>query len=144
MHHRRSLSVALKFCEVEGSDVSAVINTSTDSEMESASTQQVQVTVNAALASQIDLLSSENGLIKSELALTKQTLFRIENIAENTSLVSMYTGFSSYEILMAFFAFLGPSTKHLSYWGSTGKGERYRKTKLDTINQLFLTLVKLT
>ena len=95
------------------------------------------------MASQLDLVRSENTHLKAELEFTKKTLFRIENITNNDSLISTYTGFSSYEILSAFFAFLGPSTGSLRYWGSTGKGERRRKTKLTPLNQLFLTLIKL-
>ena len=60
------------------------------------------------------------------------------------NLVRMYTGFSSYVILLAFFEFLGPSVHKLNYWGSKG-GERKqnRPTKLNPLNQLCLTLIKL-
>ena len=127
------------FLLMEGSDVSATFNDSRDGE-----SGLVQVTVNAALATQLDLVRSDNTHIKAELKCTKKTLFRIENVIENNSLISTYTGFASYEILMAFFAFLVPSTNCLIYWGSTGKGEHRRKTKLTPLNQLFLTLIKLT
>ena len=56
----------------------------------------------------------------------------------------MYTGFSSFSILLAFFSFLGPSVHELNYWGSKrGERKRNRPTKLSPLNQLFLTLMKL-
>ena len=33
-------------------------------------------------------------------------------------LVKMYTGFPSYELLVAFFDFLGPAVDNLNYWGA--------------------------
>ena len=43
-----------------------------------------------------------------------------------------------------FFEFLGPATEHLNYWGEkAGIRKRNCSRKLDTKNQLFLTLVKL-
>ena len=42
------------------------------------------------------------------------------------------------------FEFLGPVVEHLNYWGSKeGPRKHYRKRKLNSMNQLFLTLVQL-
>ena len=123
----------------EGSDASASINDA----QESGKRHRVQVTVNAALASQLELVSSENTGLKGELEAAKKTQFHIENIPQDSPLITVYTGFCSYEVLMSFFAFLGPSTSCLHYWGSKGKGERHRKIKLNALNQFFLTLIKL-
>ncbi len=113
----------------EGNEVSASLNDAQESEK----SHRVQVTVNAALASQLDLVSSENVGLKVELETAKKTLFRIENIPQDSPLITLYTGFGSYEVLMSFFAFLGPSTSCLRYWGSKGKGERRRKTTIKPI-----------
>ena len=56
--------------------------------------------------------------------------------------MSFYTGFSSYEVFLCFFEFLGPSVHSLRYWGNKSDSKGKRK-KLDPINQLFLTLIKL-
>ena len=41
--------------------------------------------------------------------------FRLEGIADNESLVRFYKGFSTYEILLAVFQFLGPAVNNLHY-----------------------------
>ncbi len=110
---------------------------------ENSSANHVQVVVNSALASQLESITVEKKTLEDELKITKNTLFRIENIAHDDHLVSLYTGFISYEVFLAFYAFLGPATDNLQYWGSHGKGIRKRKKKLDPPNQLFLALVKL-
>ena len=68
---------------------------------------------------------------------------RIEDIAKDDSLVRFYTGLPSNDILMAVFEFLGPAVNHLHYIGSKSRGKRHRKTKLDPLNQFFMTLMKL-
>lgn len=81
--------------------------------------------VNTALVARIESLEAGNWALKLKLVL--------EDIAHNNSLVRFYTGFDSYETLLAFYDFLGPS---LTYWGSKStKGKRW--TKLDPLNQLF-------
>ena len=70
-------------------------------------------------------------------------MFRVEHIAHNDSLITLYTGFPSYEVFISFFEFLGPAVHHLHYHGSKSMGKRHRKTKLDPLNQFFLMLVKL-
>ena len=58
--------------------------------------------------------------------------------------MKLYTGFDSYDILLAFFDFLGPSVSTLLYWkNDQRKMHQLVRTKLDPINQFFLTLIKL-
>lgn len=102
----------------------------------------IQVTVNVALIAWVEALEAENKALKKQASETK-LYFRIENIENNDTLIRFYTGFANYEILLCFFEFLGPCDR-LQYWGfnkpTTG---RKRKTKLSSLNQLFLTLMKL-
>ena len=77
----------------------------------------LQITVDQALVAQIELLKAENHKLKSQLAQAKQAPFRIKCIADNDSLISLYTGFLSYEGLLAFLNFLGPVINQLQYWG---------------------------
>lgn len=83
-------------------------------------------------------------MLKEELSTRKVTYFRIGDIAADDSLVMFYTGFTSYEILLSVFDFLGPSVHQLTCWGSSdNRISHRRRKKLDPLNQLFLTLVKL-
>ena len=103
----------------------------------------VTTTVNVALVARIQFLEAQNNALRQQLSHTRKG-FRIEQIANDDSLVSLYTGFPSYEVLLSFFEFLGPAAHNLHYHGSKSKGKRRRKTKLDDpLNQFFLTLVKL-
>ena len=77
----------------------------------------LQVTVNVALASHIELLRAENQKLKAELAKTKAAPFRIDCIAQDDSLVSLYTGFPSYDVLLSFYTYLGSAVRNLRYWG---------------------------
>lgn len=53
-------------------------------------------------------------------------------------MILFYTGFMSYEILLIFFEFLGPSVSELHYWGTReGPHKRKRATKLAPLNQFF-------
>ena len=78
---------------------------------------QNEVIINTALLTQIEMLESENKLLRQKLALPKKTRFGIEDIAHDDGLVKVYTGFISYAVLLSFFEFLGPSVNELSYWG---------------------------
>ena len=80
-----------------------------------------QITINTALLARVEVLESENQHLDMKL----QRRFRVEDITHDDNLVRMYTGFSSYVILLAFFEFLGPSVHRLNYWGSKG-GEQKR------------------
>ena len=106
-------------------------------------TANVEVTVNAALTSQIELLEVENRRLKNQLQVAVQSPFKIKCISHDDALVSLYTGFSSFDVLRAFFRFLGPSVDRLQTWGTKSKTGAKRPTKLDPFNQLFMTLTKL-
>ena len=104
------------------------------------------------LLARIEALEVENRVLReitSDMISRAQprpvlTYFRLERIVHDDSLVRFYTGFGSYELILAFFEFLGPSVDHLNYWGSKQRsGEKRREMKLDPINQLFLCLLKL-
>ena len=104
---------------------------------------EAQVVVNTALVACIEALEAEARSLHSKLSKTKPSHFRLENIAHSDSLVAFYTGFQTYDLLLAFYEFLGPSVNKLTYWsGKTESGSR-RKMELDPLNQLFMTLMKL-
>ena len=68
----------------------------------------------------------------------------MEQVKHDDKLIRFYTGFVSYAVFLSFFNFLGPAVNELRYRGEKeGKGLRHRVRKLDPLNQLFLTLVKL-
>lgn len=104
------------------------------------STEEGDVVMNIALLKRIEYLEAENSKLTS-----KPARFSISQICHNDKLVSFYTGFATYKIFLAFFNFLGPSVNKLNYWGSKRKSTSscHRSCKLDPMNQLFLTLVKL-
>ena len=137
-------------------DVSCISNTSGTSHsytpccmrslspmISSTPTSDINATVNASLVARIQFLEAENAALHQKLSRTGKAVFRVEHIAHNDSLISLYTGFPSYEVFISFFEFLGPAVYHLRYHGSKSKGKRHRKTKLDPLNQFFLMLVKL-
>ena len=100
------------------------------------------IVVSRALLSRIEVLEAENNLLRSQSR--EKHYFRLEDIQHDDKLVSFYTGFVSFMVLAVFFDFLGPVVNHLNYWGEKEKVlQRHRKRKLDPLNQLFLTLVKL-
>jgi len=70
-----------------------------------------------ALLARVEVLESENQQLKVKLQMvsSERRGFRVEDIAHDDNLVRMYTGFSSYVILLAFFEFLGPSVHELNY-----------------------------
>ena len=100
------------------------------------------VVVHTALVARIKVLEEENQVLHQQTS-SQCKPFRLSCIAHSDSLVHFYTGFYSYELLISFFDFLGPVVHELRYWGSKGKAIRKRKTKLDPLNQFFLTLIKL-
>ena len=99
--------------------------------------------VHIALVARIETLEAENKTLHRKVSSQKPKNFRLEDIAQNDTLVHFYTGFQSYEILLVFYEFLGPSVSNLQYWGSKSTTGRKRRMKLDPLNQLFLTLMKL-
>ena len=78
----------------------------------------LQVTVNVALVSQIEMLKQENRKLKAQLEDSKQAPFGIECIADNNSLISLYTGLPSYVVFLDFLELLCPAVNNLHYWGT--------------------------
>lgn len=110
----------------------------------SADRHETEVIINTALVARIDALQVENKTLKDALSNQKSRYFRLQDIADNNKLVRFYTGFESYDLLIAFYEFLGDAVNNLRYWGTKPpKGPKKRKMKLDPLNQLFLTLIKL-
>ena len=104
---------------------------------------ETQVIVSTALVACIESLEAENQALQRKLSSHKPKRFCLEMISHDDSLVRFYSGFQSYEILLAFYDFLGPSVSKLRYWGSKSTTGLKRTMKLDPLNQLFLTLMKL-
>ena len=73
---------------------------------------ETQVVVNTALVARIEALETEAHSLCTKLSMKKPLYFRLENIAHSDYLVSFYTGF---ELLLAFYEFLGPSVHKLTY-----------------------------
>ena len=107
------------------------------------SRSEVQVTVDVAWSSQIQMLKSQLNKLQGELDEAKRAPFRVECVAHDDTLISLYTGFPSYDVLLSFYKFLGPAVNALTYWGTSRKTQKKRRMKLDRFNQLFMTLVKL-
>ena len=135
-----------ELCNDPPSDTSTHVSTpQTQAVLSSRSNSEVLV--NTALLARIEVLESENKMLKEKVKTqeSKRVHFRIENITHDDKLVRLYTGFISFMVLMSFFEFLGPSVNELSYWGGrqVTQRKRQRLTKLTPLNQFFLTLVKL-
>ena len=106
------------------------------------STSAESLVINRALLARIEMLEAENASLKKQQNVI--SYFRIESIQHDDKLIRFYTGFVSYTVYLAFFEFLGPVVDHVNYWGAKeGAQQRYRSRKLDSKNQLFLTLVRL-
>ena len=105
-----------------------------------------ELVVNAALLARIETLERDNRVLtnKLQVAMDQRGMFSIEQIAGNDKLIKLYTGFSSYDILLHFFDFLGSAVTKLNYWGEKGEEDRSRHLKkTDPLNQIFMTLMKL-
>ena len=111
----------------------------TSSQLTSTDTQLI----NRALLAHVELLEAENIQLKAEVQQRVRSQFRLEDVQHDDKLVCFYTSFISISFL-AFFEFLGPVVDKLNYWCSKdGERQWFRTRKLDSKNQLFLTLVKL-
>ena len=105
-----------------------------------------EVVLHTAVLSKIEALQSENQQLRKQLAdLTSSVqVFTASAFAANNKLIKLYTGFPSYEIFIYFYGFLGPSVDKLTYWGDKEfTRKRHRKRKLSSLDQFFLTLMKL-
>lgn len=104
---------------------------------------ETEVLVNTALVARIEMLEAENRRLK-KLDVKVKSHFTVESLAGNDKLIKLYTGFSSYSVFLSFYAFLGPSVNELSYWGEADTvSKRPRRRKLTSLNQFFLTMIKL-
>ena len=77
-----------------------------------------EIIVNTALLAHIEYLQVTNKRLQDNLDKQMPKHFRLEVIMHDDKLVQFYTGFQSYESLIAFYEFLGPSVNNLKYWGS--------------------------
>ncbi len=68
----------------------------------SVTTSEDRNLVSAALIARIEVLEAENTRLKTSLSNKGTARFGIEQIKHDDRLISFYTGFSSYAILMAF------------------------------------------
>ena len=104
---------------------------------------EAQVVVNTALVARIEALEAQTRSLRFKLSKTQPSHFRLENIAHSDSLIAFYTGFQTYDLFLAFYEFLGPSVNKLTYWGTKNESGNRRKMKLNPLNQLLMTLMKL-
>lgn len=94
--------------------------------------------VDIALTARIEMLESEVHHLKDDNHM-KTRFFQLEKIAQSDSLIRFYTGFTSYEIMLAFYEYLGPAVHKLRYWGESDRktSRQMKNPKLDLLNQLF-------
>ena len=67
------------------------------------------------LLARIEYLEAENQKLKDITSKTQPKHFRLEDDANDDSLIRFYTGFPSYEIFLFVFDFLGPAVNKLHY-----------------------------
>ena len=103
---------------------------------------EVQVTVDAALSAQIQMLKAKVAKLQAEVDEARQAPFRVESLHMMT-LMSFYTGLPSYDVLLSLYKFLGPAVDILTYWCTKSKTQNKHRKKLSSFNQLFMTFVKL-
>lgn len=117
--------------ELPGSEESMEQSVSGDGRQQQLNDRQTMV-VNTALVARIESLEAENRSLRMKLATNKPRYFRLEDISNNDSLVRFYTGFYTYETLLTFYDFLGPSVNSLTYWRSKSTKTK-RQMKLDPL-----------
>ena len=113
---------------------------------DSATNTSLSSTVSCTDTARIELLQGEILMLSRKLKTIeelKTAVFTIDCLANDDKLIRFYTGFTSYDIFVAFFEFLGPSVTQLDYWREKDVRTIRRSRKLDPINQLSLTLMKL-
>ena len=107
---------------LDTSDQSSIDHPSTSSVSQDVSVasqaNEPEIIVNTALLACIEYLQLANKHLQDDLDKQKPKYFRLEIIMHNDKLVQFYTGFQSYELLIAFYEFLGPSVSNLKYWVS--------------------------
>lgn len=110
--------------------------------------EEAHVLLNTGLLAKIEALESENSELKAKLVQTEaanaSAIFTVTNFIGNDELIKLYTGFPSYEAFLSFFDFLGPAVHELTYWGEKEYvRKQQRKRKLSSLDQFFLTMIKL-
>ena len=98
------------------------------------------------LLARIHELEAKSAQLECQLEVCKKKeFFHLDCVSQDDTMVAFYTGFPSYQCLLAFFSSLGPAVHCLQYWGESKQkhGERLYRHKLDPLNQFFLTLIKL-
>ena len=66
------------------------------------------------LLAHINALEAETRQLNATLASQRAIPWRTSCIANNDELIRFYTGFVSYEVLLAYYEFLGPSVHQLT------------------------------
>ena len=96
------------------------------------------------MLARIEVLEAENAQLKTGKQQRVKSQFRLEDVQNDDKMFRFYTGFISFSVFLAFFEFLCPVVEKFNYCGSKeGERQRHHTGKLDSKNQLFLTLVKL-
>ena len=163
---QKALQVVTADESVKQSTISQSINVNTEeaeTEFFHASTEQTETELVCASTEIIEErdeqtlianLQNEIFHLKDQLAETEKrlskSLFRLENIKDNTKLVKFYTGFADYETLMAFYeVVLESDALVMRQWSGRRSGCDYDDVKarppykLSLKEQFFLTLVRL-
>ena len=104
---------------------------------------EVQITVYDALSTQIQILKSEVQKLKVALREAKRAPFRVESISHDGSPISLHTGFPSYDGSAVIVQVAWTSCQLTNILGHKEKTLARRRKKLDSLNQLFLTPIKL-
>ena len=68
--------------------------------------------MNRALLARVEYLEAENLKLKEEMSNARLKHFRLEDIANNDSLIKFT------QVFAAVFDFLGPAVNELHYWGT--------------------------
>ena len=102
-----------------------------------------------------DVIQEEDASTQTEVPATKycdastqtdrdeySTPLRVEQIQDNRNAIKFYTGFPSFQLLMACFTFLGPAVSMLSYEDHS-KLTKGKPHKLSPLNEFFLMLCRL-
>ena len=99
--------------------------------------------VETVLLAHIEFLKAQLEKLKSTHHKKSQP-FSIDQIKHDDHLISFYTGFSSFDLFLEFYQFLGPAVDKLHYWKTKPDARKHHcSTKCTPMDQLLMTLVKL-
>ena len=101
-------------------------------------------TTNATMQTdhEVPVVTCSDASTITEQDFSESTPLRIEQIQDDQKCLHFYTGFSSFQMLMVCFNFLGPAVSKLSY-GDHQKHTKGKPHKLTPLNEFFLMLVRL-